>query len=160
MAWTDWMSLENSAIKEIPNDPGVYRIALREEISRLSATDPEGLLLIGKSVNVGNRVRKFIGSAFDDIPGHVAGERFDLLDLSDELGARRSDLHVSWFASESKDGASKLEETLLNRYQIRFGEVPPLNNSGGLSVRRMDRPKSEEADLPVRWRSEAPSLAE
>lgn len=140
--WTGWHPLDEDFRSNLPSKPGVYRIRLGEPVGRLLGTDDQGLLNIGKSEgSIAARMAKFRVSTQGKYR-HASGNRFHLLGLEDQLGIDLADLEVS-AAVVPKDQASQVERELHVRYQLEYGELPPLNNSGGVSP---NRPPADRRD--------------
>lgn len=130
--WTSWHPLTEEIQTHLPSKPGVYRIRLGKPVGRLIETDEHGILYIGKhESSLASRVKDFLVSTRGN-HRHAAGDRFDLLDLQAELNLELSDLEVS-AAIVPQDHASRVERELQFHYQLEYGELPPLNNSGGVS---------------------------
>ena len=75
--WTSWSILSELDLKVVPSDPGVYVIAAGRTFSRVVGDDPEGILDIGESVGLRQRLRDFIRCATNrGQVGHMAGWRY------------------------------------------------------------------------------------
>lgn len=136
MPWMKWVPLQEAlkgeGERKLPKDAGgIYEIAVERPIRRLLGTDTDGILMIGqttgKTQSLFTRVRAFRESAFNGKERHSEGMRFSRLKLARESGP----LRVRWVKTRSRNPLG-LEQKLLKKYQVEFGELPPLNNSGGV----------------------------
>lgn len=117
----------------LPQRPGIYRIHHRPNrkvapICRTAGEDLRGIIYIGKSDNLRQRIWTFRKVVFDDFvvtEGHVAANRY----------VRIRSLHRTfppsslWFEFEEVDDCKEAEKEALLKYIGEFGEVPPLNYS-------------------------------
>ena len=138
--WNKWLDIDNYAV--IPSSPGVYRIRLIDSaghspvpVKRLLCQDEDGLLVIGESKDLRNRLKEFhkVTKEKTGFLRHSAGDRL-LLNLifrhiSSKAFFDNKGLEVSFTKAQDKAGAQRLEELLLKVYFIQFGELPPLNNN-------------------------------
>ena len=140
-AWSDRHALDYARL--FPPEPGVYRLlALRDSaaapIPRLLATDPDGVLYVGKAARLRGRVRTLVKCIREDVRGHAAGRRFHHID---RLRARAGldkfsdtfELRLSFFTCNSVEDAKSAETQVLHAYIAQYGEVPPLNGQGDWS---------------------------
>jgi hypothetical protein len=120
---------------EVSGKPGVYRIrALTHNseslsIYRLGGIDPEGILHIGKSINLGRRIRTFRQAAEGLKASHHAGLEF--FHWGFEKVIPRERLHFDHFETRSEQEALKLEHLLHEEYRKRYLDRPPLDGTSG-----------------------------
>jgi len=140
LVWSKWFDIDNLA--SIDRKPGVYKIRLKSLgnhrpvlISRLLGKDKDGLLSIGHSVNLRDRIQNFRRVA-KDMTGfckHSAGDRLFLARIcahsSSNTYFNDKNIQVSFASLNSKTEAKEQEERLLKCYFKKYGELPPLNNS-------------------------------
>ena len=120
---------------------GVYIIRYLEggspkRFTRLNGIDEEGILCIGKSVNLRRRIREFL----KDIATKGLAEKYH----SEGWNFRKyfrdnpnpkaikpeiENMEVFWKAMNSEDEADKLETELIQDYVLIFQDKPPLNIS-------------------------------
>ena len=96
---------------------------------RLKGTDSEGILHIGKSVNLRTRIQAFRRSAEHGNDGHMAGIKFHERRLANVVNIRR--LRYDFIAMKSREEAEKLERMLFLEYLSRHFELPPLDGTPG-----------------------------
>ncbi|HLD06767.1 MAG TPA: hypothetical protein VJC16_04505 [Candidatus Nanoarchaeia archaeon] len=123
------LELNKAGINSIEEKSGVYQIRCFQNetprpISRLIKTDNFGILVIGSSNNVKNRLKQFL-FAKDNGRMHSAGNRFYSLELEsiEKLGNCKLMFIVNY-----TDDYEKEEAKLLMGYADYFGELPPLNS--------------------------------
>jgi hypothetical protein len=122
--------------------PGVYIIRNRRHIPRVGGVDRTGILYIGKSLNLRQRICRFLkanhtASGFLWTHPSIACLVIDPFirnydDVEDSLG----ELTVRYSTPLQKERLDDAERALLFTYTNRFGEAPPLNFS-----------------LPLRWKN-------
>lgn len=114
---------------------GVYRIRAFTHngeslsIPRLGGIDPDGILHIGKSINLGRRIRTFRQAAEGLKASHHAGREF--LRWGFEKVISRERLHFDYFETGSEQEALKLEHLLHEEYRKRYLDRPPLDGTSG-----------------------------
>lgn len=132
----------------MPRKPGVYILTYIENgkpktFSRLNGADNEGILLIGKTVNLRSRV----GDFFRDIMSeglrdkyHSEGWNFRAYFRDNPnphvIKLKPTNIRVNWKITESGKEASEFETQLIQDYVMTFQDKPPLNIS---IKRRMER---------------------
>lgn len=130
MIWSKWLKLSKQNIKNLPKKTGVYQISYPKKIPRLLTVDKEGILMIGHTgETLKNRINEFFKAVTKNTGGHSEGIRFWMLRLEDFL--KPAKLRVRSRITRDKNQARKLENKLLKEYQDKYGELPPLNSSGG-----------------------------
>ena len=125
----------------IDKKPGVYIIRCLERgspkhFTRLNGIDEEGILCIGKSVNLRRRIREFL----KDIAAKGLKEKYH----SEGWNFRKyfrdnpnpkaikpeiENMEVIWKTMNSEDEADELETKLIQDYVMMFQDKPPLNIS-------------------------------
>lgn len=139
MKWSHWSyALEDNPHVQHPNCAGVYRIRLVDTagrpvpIGRLLGQDKDGILGVGHSGDLQERVANFFAAAYGRRFKHSAGNRWFLVQAaalcSDKLTAtNRTGLQLSTARLGSKDQAQEKEGHILVEYFRQYGELPPLN---------------------------------
>ncbi|MEO0076037.1 MAG: hypothetical protein ABIK31_08080 [candidate division WOR-3 bacterium] len=114
--------------------PGVYKLIAFDKkeniipINRFLGTDQNGILYIGKSINLLKRMIKLRRGLINpsEAIGHIATRRIksikNILNYIDI-----NTLRISIEYTDSPESAKKFEATLLDKYTEEFGERPPLN---------------------------------
>ena len=137
--WSDWLdSIFIEEFKDLYEWPGVYKIRLADsrghpvEIGRLLDKDRNGILMIGESDNVAERIREFYGAYEGDKVSHSEGELLHLIKIRTKF--RRGiydDCRIQFATREVRDKseAEKEQERLFKVYFVRYGELPPHNRS-------------------------------
>jgi len=115
--------------------PGVYRIRAFTApgkplaINRLGEVDLLGVLHIGKSKNLGRRIRTFRQAAEGLKAPHHAGREFSGWGF--EKIIPRAMLHFDYFTTTSEEKALELERQLHEQYRRKFFDRPPLDSTSG-----------------------------
>ena len=124
---------------DIDSKPGIYRIyAPKFDCSRLLGVDRSGLLYVGKSKNLRQRLKNLRTACelnrqvTPDKRGeiHVFGKAlFNLIESTDNFLEMHPHLKPNglYIQFEYTDDYSKKETELLREYLLKFGEVPPFN---------------------------------
>lgn len=131
--WSPWALLDESTLREVPlTEPGAYRFRAVDEqghprvIRRCFGDDHEGILGIGESKRVGQRLQDLLRCMRDSRQGgHMAGWRFAYLGMGTAFPLDR--IQYSFVCVRDKEAAYELEGTLLNSYVRKHYEMPPLN---------------------------------
>jgi hypothetical protein len=106
--------------------------------------DKEGILCIGKSNNLRNRIWQFhqdVNSPGVEDKYHSEGRTFRMYFRYDpenpkKLGLDAKDMEIIWKTLDNKEQAEKWETELIDKYLKTFQDKPPLN----ISIKRnMDR---------------------
>jgi hypothetical protein len=131
-----------------PKTPGVYIIRGEHAIQRIGGIDRTGILYIGKTKNLRNRIWQFLeanhtASGFLWTHPTIARLVIDPLirtkdDVEDNLGK----LKVMYSTPLKEKQLDNAERILLFTYINKFGEAPPLNFS--LPHRWKDSPTDKE----------------
>lgn len=125
-SWTDWTPLATLDLKTVPVDPGAYVIAANKPICRAVGTDPIGLLDVGESDGLRQRLKDFLRCMRrrgDE--GHMAGWRFAFFRFERHFPVES--LRVRWVTTVTKEAAYALEGRILLEYIKAHCELPPLN---------------------------------
>jgi excinuclease UvrABC nuclease subunit len=117
----------------IPSIPGVYKIySLNDNnnarpLQRLLGTDQEGLLYIGKSENLNDRVRMLwrVLQPNYKATAHTFGMNYKSLQVIRDAFP----LDTLAIEFEENNMAKTYEKTIIETYRQKYGEVPPLNGS-------------------------------
>lgn len=118
--------------KNIPESGGVYHIRSFKDnkvikINRVLGIDNKGILYIGKSDNLRERLRMLwrVLNPKLEATAHTFGKKYN-----DNKKLRfvfpLKTLYVSFEVAEEP---KNLESELLDKYFIKFGEVPPFNST-------------------------------
>ncbi len=138
---TEWSQVYSVSLRrEWPTDelrgkPGVYRIRAFKAgkplaISRLNGSDPDGILHIGKSHNLFQRLRAFHRAAIlGKQPAHFAGVQFITWGFDKVIPVE--DLRFDFIEAKSERDARTLETELHATYRRRFLDRPPLDGTSG-----------------------------
>jgi hypothetical protein len=147
----DWSSL-------LPVAGGVYLVKTGRPIGRVLGTDPTGILYIGKSLNLQNRVWAF------PYGNHSASGflwqdptiRMKILNASsaseEDCGTALAGCFTCIAAPVPEPDVDRAEHAVLFAYFRRFGEFPPLNFSAP------DRWRSPTAE-DVEWAAQGLNIA-
>jgi len=124
--WSDWIKLDVIQLPLIRGKRGAYVIATRSPLSRAGGTDVNGVLRVGESGNLGDRIESFIRCARGAYSsGHMAGVRFFRLRYSESFPVEA--LWVRWVNISSEGSPYAIEGAFLKNYSRAFKELPPLN---------------------------------
>ena len=118
--------------KEIPILPGVYFIySLNEKKAiktrRVLGVDKEGVLYIGKSENLRDRLRMLwrVLNTNYKANAHTFGEKYNTYKILKDNFPKKT-LAIKFVISKNP---KVLESKMLNEYIKKYGEVPPFNSS-------------------------------
>jgi len=118
---------------DIPNKPGVYIISNRKIIGRVGGNDRKGVVYIGKSTNLRQRVRDFWngnhtagGYLYEHPP--IAGKIMKMR-VNNEKDVDRciGKLKIRYATVTNLEELELAERALMFAYIRGFGEAPPLN---------------------------------
>jgi len=133
---------------DIPNKPGVYIISNRNIIGRVGGDDRKGIVYIGKSINLRQRVKSFwngnhtAGGYLYEHP--VIARKIMKMRIINEKDVDKGigKLKIRYATVTNLEELELAERALMFAYIRRFGEAPPLN----LNVpKRWDRlPSSQD----------------
>ncbi|MEM6394443.1 MAG: hypothetical protein AAF797_16880 [Planctomycetota bacterium] len=124
--WTPWEKLSAIDVSTLNPGPGNYVIAAARPLARAHGIDRYGLLTIGESSGLQQRIRDFIRCATrEGQEGHIAGWRYNYFGF-DSVFPFKS-LLIRWQAAESKAEANKIEAQTMRSYLDDHFELPPLN---------------------------------
>jgi len=130
--WSGWSSFQcpSSIAETVPEGPGIYRVRyvkdnVAQPVRRFNGQDDQGLLYVGQTAHLGRRLQGFMKSARSGTVGHSAGRTFYMY-YTGRLNLKG--LQFSWSAVPIGK-AKELERKLLDRYQRRYLDRPPLNIS-------------------------------
>lgn len=130
----NWNELTDLQIKNIPSKPGAYKIRICKskckpiKINRFIGVDKDGIIDIGQSKDLRNRLRTFKKCVeTHDYGGHMAGWRFNYLKLSQKL--KFPILEFTYKKCNSKKQAYEQEHKWMKEYVHEHKELPPLNYS-------------------------------
>ena len=124
--------VEDRFWKNIPEGGGVYKIhCIRDKmpikINRVLRLDNEGVLYIGKSNNLRERLRILRRNIIKkpQVSTHTFGKKHNENKRLQKAFPLNS-LYVSYQITKEP---KTLETDLLDKYSAKFGEVPPFNSS-------------------------------
>ena len=139
--WTEWTNIsQKEEFKKLYRASGVYKLRAVHsvgspiEIGRFQDTDKDGILLIGNSKRVGERIRDFY-KAYEEykFSRHNVGERLFLLRflLGNVTSFQERVCAIEFSVEElkNKNEAEAEEERLLKCYVLKYAELPPLNRN-------------------------------
>lgn len=115
--------------------PGGYRIraftsrGTPRKISRMAGTDRDGILHIGKSGNLGKRIRHCRQSAEGIRGGHHAGREY--FEWGFDRLAPPKLLRYDYVVTRTEKRALALERRLHEGYRRRYLDRPPLDSTSG-----------------------------
>ena len=124
-----WYNLNDEEIKKVPAEPGAYKISrfgkneTPIEINRFFGMDKEGIIDIGESKNLRERLRSFKRNIENGKGGHMAGWRYHYLKLQNKIPF----LKFSYEVCKTKEEAYKKENAMMKKYVEKHKELPPLN---------------------------------
>ena len=132
--WSSWMDIEENTNHECC---GIYKIRLANSkrypvaIFRFLDKDKNGILQIGRSVNIKKRIRRFRGAIGGKEYAHAEGRRLHIVKKYTNFIERHENYKIQYSFKKllSKKKTEREEERLLKCYFKRHGEVPPLNNN-------------------------------
>ncbi len=139
LKWSTPYRLFNSAHHlNMRGKPGVYRIRACTKhgeplpIGRLGGVDPLGILHIGKSNNLGTRIRMFRQAAEGLKASHHAGREFFKWHFEELIP--HECLRSDYTETTTEREALKLEGVLHEEYRKKFFDRPPLDGTSGQSI--------------------------
>lgn len=115
--------------------PGVYRIRVFTDhdeplsIHRMKGADSLGILHIGKSKNLGLRIRTFRQAAEGLKASHHAGCEFH--EWGFESIIPRDRLRYDYVVTHTEQEALKMERSLHEEYRKKYFDRPPLDGTSG-----------------------------
>jgi hypothetical protein len=130
----DYIKLSNNFFwQTIASKPGVYHIYSLDpknkpkKLHRLIGKDEEGILYIGKSENLRERLRMLWRVLNPDLKAtaHTFGEKYNTYQVL-KLNFPLNTLAIKFSCSNN---AKELEIKLIDEYINNFGEVPPFNST-------------------------------
>lgn len=125
--------------KRMPKKCGVYVLVYVENgkpkaFTRLNGTDDEGILLIGKAVNLRRRVREFYKDILSEglkEKYHSEGWNFRAYFRNNQnpnaMKLKLENIWVYWVVMENEKQAYQFETQLIQNYVTNFQDKPPLN---------------------------------
>lgn len=127
------ISLEEKQFwKNLPESGGVYHIRCIKDnkvikINRVLGTDNLGILYIGKSDNLRERLRMLWRVLNPNLKAtaHTFGTKYN----GNNKLKKVFPLKTMYVSFETTSEPKNLETKLLNQYFDKFGEVPPFNSS-------------------------------
>jgi len=142
MEWSPWISFSEVGHYRIPAKPGVYEIRCVSgrgkpfEIYRAYGVDEHGILSIGESLNLSDRLHGFWRTIQPHTKrsSHAAGWYYVSLGYNHVF--KKEKLQFKYKVTETKKQAQKEEFILLCKYRSQFLDLPPLNNNLGKYPKR------------------------
>jgi hypothetical protein len=122
---------------DVGGKPGVYRIRAFKsvgrplQIPRLNGVDSLGILHIGKSKDLGRRIRTFRQAAEGLKAAHHGGCEFYEWGFSKIIS--REQLFFDYAVTDSEKDALTLERKLHEEYRKLYYDRPPLDGTSGQS---------------------------
>lgn len=133
--WTGcWTLMDNSWKPHVQAVPGTYRLRVRADagwrvVGRAGGDDSEGVLDIGTTKNLSNRLYTLRHAILNGRASHAAGIKFNIYDFKDVFPHDALRIEVVQLPTENH--AEALELGLLEHYLYRFKDLPPLNSTAG-----------------------------
>ena len=132
-ASVNWCKLEDLARRgfvDVPKSPGVYFVRCSRggkpvAIYRLGGRDEGGILYIGMSKDLRERIRQFWGAITGETRQHTVFSTLTFCGLSDLV--KSSEMEVSWKALRNPEDAERQEWAAMYLYCRKYKEPPPLN---------------------------------
>ncbi len=135
--WSKWQDIKE--FKSLGNNFGVYKVRLVDSsgfpvaIGRLVGKDDKGLLAIGSTKHLAGRVGKFCNALDKGADSHSVGERLFLIRVACRRIPRKyKDTKFQVAVMKLASDPAEEEGILLTKYFLKYGELPPLNNSSSL----------------------------
>lgn len=132
--WSNWQFFKKTEWEDVPEKPGVYKIRCLDnigkpvKIKRLVRIDKGGVLSIGESGNLRQRLKQFWKSSREDTRHAAAWHYFAF--RYDEKFPKES-MQFCYTPSSSKNEAIRIEFILFLEYRKQFMDGPPLNINRG-----------------------------
>lgn len=129
--------LGENDFEEVPKEAGVYMIRCVDsegkpiKIPRAGGIDEEGILYIGKTINLRERTKSFWDVALKGTrKKHSGASTYYYFDFNRVFP--KDQLEVRWIITHQPE---RIEKLLLNSYMKKYLDTPPLN----LNIRRYFR---------------------
>ena len=136
LKWSqDYPVFNNTYNLKMRNKAGVYRIRAFKEhgkpfpIHRLGGVDSLGILHIGKSKNLKNRINFFRQSSEGKNDSHHAGYEFYIWDFKKIIPL--NNLRFDYIETPTEQEALRMERLLHKEYREQFFDRPPLDSTSG-----------------------------
>jgi hypothetical protein len=132
---------------EMPGGPGIYVVLSGRPINRAGGRDPSGILYVGQTSIVRNRLYRFLEaghSASDFLWSNPEVARLILqtdLSSSEQVDTALGNLWARVASPLLQNLLTESERAVIWAYTIRYGEPPPLNSA--LPRRWGERPKEK-----------------
>jgi len=149
----DWqnpfkVNLIEKKLGEFYEKPGIYIIRIDRHIPRMGGTDKKGILYIGSSRKIGNRIDSFWNAAHQASGVLWVHPRLAKLvfkkEIKDKSKVERliEELEIKLAVPIRRQELKLAEKAALFAYMFQFGELPPLNFTipGG----RWEEPQNKE----------------
>jgi hypothetical protein len=127
------IQLTYSNIRQIPEQPGVYKIFARSiensaiEIGRFSSIDEMGLLYIGRTTSQTLRERLYNFFVTSRVGSRTTNHSGALKYRTVPVIQQRLGQHLLYFECDPCNNPAQAERDILISYRHTFGEYPPLN---------------------------------
>lgn len=129
--WSKWLRFEVKELSTIPEKEAIYQFRCVDEkgtplmISRLKGKDSNGIIYIGSSENLKNRIKGFSKTVEKkDRSRHAAAWTYCSFNYSSIFPARRLQ-----FRYKVTPNTTTSEFDLLLGYRKKFMDLPPLNSN-------------------------------
>lgn len=128
--WLTFPASHSAYYKEIENLKEIFPIkptcvyslnVVKKSTTRIFENDKNGILYIGQG-DTTSRTGKLINSINGKEDSHKAGIRFIKLNFKSRFPYNKLELRISF-----PDDPELTEKQLLEEYEAKFGELPPLN---------------------------------
>ncbi len=137
--WSTWQGIAHARFEQM-DYPGIYQVGMVDEaqnpipICRLGDTDKEGIIYIGVSENVGERIEDFRHTAVEIKGEHDGASTYILMQANfRSLGHNYANCKLQYrvmrLSGSDKAEHTKQEATILADYFNKYNELPPCNSN-------------------------------
>lgn len=126
--WTKWMPLNDANVRNVSVSRGLYQVGAVGEgggpskICRLNGTDEEGIIYMGGSTKLRERLKGWLGPR-----KHHASRHWLLCQTILEQGIPRYEARFRVRVGDPHEDLEKAEANALADYFLKFAELPPCN---------------------------------
>jgi len=137
MEWSDWIPFLEINRHNIPERPGVYIIRYSQikgapaKVSRAYGIDKQGILSIGETSNLRDRLRGFYRTIKGNRRSSNHAASWYYVSCRYDRFFKKEGLQFRFKVTNTKEEAEREEFILLAKYRNKFLDLPPLNNNPG-----------------------------
>jgi hypothetical protein len=137
MDWSGWIAFSEINRHDIPEKPGVYMIRHAErkgspaKINRVYGIDEQGILSIGETINLKDRLRGFHRTIEGPRRWSNHAASWYYVSCRYDRFFKKDGLQFRYRITKTKEEAEREEFILLAKYRNKFLDLPPLNNNPG-----------------------------